>query len=164
MRIDVSVLRPGSAGQAWPPPDFAHCVAIRTQVFVQGQGVSMEEEIDGLDPECVHLLARVDAAPVGTARLRRKGGDAKAERVAVLEVHQRAGIGSALMRALESEARRMRLPRVILHAQLRAVPFYESLGYVAFGPVFDEAEIPHRKMERRLGTAETRTRDADPGS
>jgi ElaA protein len=134
-------------------PDFAHCVAIRTQVFVEGQGVSAEEEWDGLDPECVHFLARRGGSPVGTARLRRAGADAKAERVAVLESQQGTGVGRAVMLALESEARRIGLGRVLLHAQVRVIPFYERLGYEAYGPEFVEADILHRKMRKPLDGA-----------
>jgi predicted GNAT family N-acyltransferase len=35
---------------------------------------------------------------------------------------------------------------LILHAQLSAIPFYEKLGFVAQGPIYDEAGIPHRNM------------------
>jgi len=36
--------------------------------------------------------------------------------------------------------------RVILGARTRAIGFYEGLGFVAEGPEFDDAGIPHRLM------------------
>ncbi len=49
--------------------DLATCLAIRRTVFIEEQGVSEADEVDGLDPVALHLLAMQDAAPVGTARL-----------------------------------------------------------------------------------------------
>lgn len=157
--LQVAVIRPRSprapgAVQPEDAParaeDFDHCLAIRTRVFVEGQGVSMGEEMDGLDAGCTHFLVRIGGEPAGTARLRRAGGDAKAERVAVLQSHRRAGVGRAVMEALEREARRLGHSAVLLHAQTRVIPFYERLGYRAFGAEFEEAGISHRRMSRRL--------------
>jgi predicted GNAT family N-acyltransferase len=39
---------------------------------------------------------------------------------------------------------------VDLGAQTHAMGFYERLGYQAYGPVFDDAGIPHRSMRRSL--------------
>ena len=38
----------------------------------------------------------------------------------------------------------------VLDAQVPVIPFYERLGFVAEGPVFDDAGIPHRRMTRPL--------------
>ena len=54
------------------------------------------------------------------------------------------------MGALEAEARRLGAPRVVLSSQVSAIPFYERLGYVASGPVYDDAGIPHREMVLKL--------------
>jgi predicted GNAT family N-acyltransferase len=42
------------------------------------------------------------------------------------------------------------LRRAILHAQLSAEGFYIREGFTPVGGVFDEAGIPHRKMEKVL--------------
>jgi predicted GNAT family N-acyltransferase len=126
------------------------CLAIRREVFVQGQEVPEELEIDGLDPECTHFLARVDGNPVGTARLREVKGEAKAERVAVLASWRGYGIGRRLMEATEGEARASGLPGMVLNAQVSVIPFYEGLGYRAEGEVFLEAAIDHRTMRKDL--------------
>ena len=48
--------------------------AVREVVFVQGQGVPVELELDALDPRCRHVLARdPDGLPIGTARLTGSG-------------------------------------------------------------------------------------------
>ena len=48
--------------------DFEACLALRHTVFVQEQGVPIEEEQDALDATATHLLARDGDTPVGTAR------------------------------------------------------------------------------------------------
>lgn len=49
----------------------------RRVVFIEEQGVSEAEEIDDLDAAALHLLARLDGRPVGTARLLRQGDTGK---------------------------------------------------------------------------------------
>jgi predicted GNAT family N-acyltransferase len=133
------------------PDRIAECHAVRRRVFVDEQAVRVAEELDGLDPGCAHFLALLDERPVGTARLRASDlGTAKAERVAVLADARRAGVGSAIMGALEAAARRKGHREVVLGAQLRAIAFYESLGYRAFGEEYEDARIPHRWMRKPL--------------
>ena len=67
-------------------------------------------------------------------------------REAVVREQRGVGIGSALVRhacsALSGES-------IHVHAQIGAVAFWESLGFVAEGERFDEAGIPHRSMRLR---------------
>lgn len=129
--------------------EIATCQAIRHEVFVLGQGVPEAIEVDGLDAQCVHFLAWERREPVGTARLRiTREGEAKAERVAVRPDYQGRGVGTALMAALEAEARSMGYREIVLTAQVQVIPFYEMLGYVPEGRVFIEAAIRHRKMRK----------------
>lgn len=138
--------------------DLQRCFAIRRAVFVQEQNVPEEEEWDGRDAECTHFLAFSDATvpePVGTARLcEYEDGSAKIQRVAVLSHARRAGVGRLLMTAVEQEAVRRGFDAVHLSAQTTSIPFYERLGYLAFGDVFDDAGIPHRNMEKKVGASQ----------
>ncbi len=52
------------------PTDLDRCIAIRYQVFVEGQKVPLHEEVDGLDPLSDHYLILFNQLPVGTARVR----------------------------------------------------------------------------------------------
>lgn len=126
------------------------CLEIRRRVFVEGQGVPLELEMDGREAECLHWLARRAGLPVGTARLRFPEGEAKAERVAVLDACRGAGVGRALMDALEDEARGRGHDELILHAQEPVIAFYERLGYRARGVRFFEADIAHVAMSKDL--------------
>lgn len=128
--------------------EHADVHAVRTTVFVEGQGVPAELERDALDPVSAHVLARTaDGTPVGTARLT---PDRRIGRMAVLEAYRGRGIGEALLEALVAHARARGWPEVSLHAQLHALPFYARAGFVPCGPVFSEAGIEHRLMARRL--------------
>ncbi|WP_336339003.1 GNAT family N-acetyltransferase [Haloarcula brevis] len=125
--------------------------AVRTEVFVDEQGVSEAEELDGNDSDAVQFLARDGDRPVGTARLRfPEPTVGKVERVAVREPYRGAGVGSALMRAVEAAAREDGATELILHAQTHVEAFYRRLGYETVSDAFEEAGIPHVEMRKRL--------------
>lgn len=125
------------------------CFAVRHDVFVVGQNVPANLELDGLDDRCTHFVALVDGRVVGTARLRIVDQTAKAERVAVRAEARGSGLGHRLMDALEAEARRLGHTEVVLSAQKQVISFYAQRGYVADGPIYVEAGIDHQKMRRR---------------
>ena len=133
--------------------DRAACVELRMQVFVIEQQIPRELELDDLEDKTLFFLARYKGEPVGTARLYLPPDDtlvAKAQRVAVLKRARRLGVGRALMEALQDEAARVGRKEMQLGAQISAIPFYERVGYEAYGPEFDDAGIPHRMMRRAL--------------
>ena len=122
------------------------CYAIRTEVFVREQNVPVELELDEHDATAWHFLLFVDGVPMATARLFNKNGAAKIGRVAVRQCARGTGLGRRIMDVAVNAARELRLEPVILDAQVQVIPFYEKLGFVAEGPVFDDAGIPHRRM------------------
>jgi len=131
--------------------DIEACRDLRRTVFIGEQGVSEEEEIDDLDPVSIHVLATVDGVPKATARVLIKGDTAKIGRVCVLKDQRGTGLGAALMRkTIEVCKTQEGVKRSMLGAQMYAIPFYEKLGYRAYGPIFLDAEIEHRDMELDL--------------
>lgn len=130
------------------------CTAIqrvRTEVFQVEQGVSPELEFDGLDETSTHLLAYWENEAVGTARIRQITPElAKIERVAVLSTHRGRRIGNALMEEAIAYLMSQGIATVKLSSQLHAQAFYEKLGFVPQGEVFEEAGIPHIDMQRTL--------------
>ncbi len=134
-------------------PEMEACFAIRMEVFVQEQAVPVELEIDKADQTAKHALIYVDKQPAGTARLlldTPTQGQSKIGRVAVLSRHRGQGLASDLMGFLETQARELGQKQITLDAQVTVIPLYEKLGYQAFGPVFDDAGIDHRKMSKML--------------
>lgn len=127
--------------------DIDTCRALRRAVFIEEQGVSEADEIDDLDDVAIHLLATVDGQPMGSARLLIKGDTGKVGRVCVLPAARGTGLGAALMREAVDHFRTMPGIRgVMLGAQTHALGFYERLGFVAEGPEYMDAGIPHRDM------------------
>jgi len=123
---------------------------IRRRVFQNEQGVSAEEEFDADDDRAVHVLARVGPTAVGTARLLFGPRYAKVGRMAVLRAWRRRGVGRALLDACVGIAGKRGVSHLVLHAQVHAIPFYTALGFSVVSEEFEEARIPHRRMERRL--------------
>lgn len=139
--------------------------AIRRAVFVEEQGVDEALEIDDRDDQAQHLLASRAGEALGTLRLRRldDGRTAKIERVAVVARGRGAGIGQALMQAALALAATGGAEVALVHAQTVAQAFYKRLGFVAFGPVFDEDGIRHVAMRRPLAPV-TKTGDPPAGA
>lgn len=131
--------------------DIATCRALRRTVFIEEQGVSEADEVDDKDDTAIHLLARVNGQPTGTARLLLNGATGKIGRVCVLAPARGTGLGAALIRAsLEELRRHPQITSAKLGAQTHAIAFYERLGFTATGPVYDDAGIPHRDMTAPL--------------
>ncbi|MDC0660175.1 GNAT family N-acetyltransferase [Leisingera sp. SS27] len=129
--------------------DLKTCFALRHRVFVEEQGVPVEEEQDDLDASATHLLAQQDSIPVGTARIVFNGNTAKIGRVCVLSSTRGTGLGAKLIEAAVDTARaHPGVTKAKLGAQIHALGFYEKLGFIAFGPVYDDAGIDHRDMVR----------------
>ncbi len=130
-----------------PTRDIATCRWLRRVVFIEEQGVSEADEVDDLDDQAIHLLAQLDGQPVGSARLLVQGETGKVGRVCVLRTARGLGLGAALMRAAVAEFSGIAgVRRVKLGAQTHALGFYERLGFVATGPEYLDAGIPHRDM------------------
>ena len=116
---------------------------IRYEVFVRGQNVPEGIEIDGLDPDCTHVLLSVNGKPVGTGRIQ---NDGHIGRVAVLEEFRGKGFGTMIIKKLEEAAKDKKLRSVYLNSQSHAELFYKRLGYRPVGETFMEAGIQHVKM------------------
>lgn len=130
-----------------PTDDIAACRRLRRIVFIEEQGVSEADEVDDLDGQAIHLLATMDGVPMGSARLLPLGEVGKVGRVCVLREARGTGLGAALMRAAVDQFRKMPgIRKVKLGAQTHALGFYERLGFVAEGPEYMDAGIPHRDM------------------
>ena len=133
--------------------DFnAHAAAIRavrTAVFVKEQAIPREDEFDEHDPACLHAIAFDAETAVATGRINFSQAG-RLGRIAVLPSHRRLGLGTTLIKALEAVAKKENLKRIWFHAQVQAVPFYNSLGYQTVGAEFVEDSIMHVKMEKKL--------------
>ena len=131
----------------------AHASAVRTEVFVQEQGIAAEEEWDDADATAVHAVVRNGfGLPLGTARLLQpEAGVAQIGRMAVTRLLRGSGLGQQLLQALVQQARARGDHEVRLHAQRSAQGFYARQGFANHGEPFDEVGIAHIEMRLALG-------------
>lgn len=137
------------------PADFAAdrdaIYAVREIVFIVEQSVPVEIEIDEFDPVAQHVLAYDGDRPVGTGRITAAGPQGRMRRIgrmAVLDAYRGRGVGGAIISALIEIGIAAGCREFVLSAQCHAIPFYEKFGFVAAGPIYDEAGIDHRSMRR----------------
>ncbi|WP_233203587.1 YbgC/FadM family acyl-CoA thioesterase [Limnohabitans sp. B9-3] len=125
--------------------------AVRTEVFVQEQGIAAQDEWDEADATAVHaVVCNGYGVPLGTARLLQpEPGVAQIGRMAVTRLMRGSGLGQQLMQALVQQARARGDREIRLHAQRSAQGFYARQGFVSHGEPFDEVGIAH--IEMRMG-------------
>jgi len=122
--------------------------AVRYAVFVDEQGVPAALELDKHDNACLHVLATDPTGrPIGSGRIM---PDGHIGRMAVLQDCRGQGVGRAILSALLDYAQTQGHATVFLHAQLRAVEFYQKAGFTLTGEPFEDAGIVHRRMQRTL--------------
>jgi len=133
------------------PEEFATIKAIRIVVFQEEQGIEPALEFDGKDEICDHLIAYLNQAAVGTARIRYLDEQtAKIERLAVLFNARGKGIGKQIMeKAIEIIASK-NIPEVVINSQEYVKALYQKMGFVEEGEIFTEAGITHVKMKKKL--------------
>ena len=68
--------------------------------------------------------------------------------MAVESTLQGKGIGAAIVRFAEEEAKARGYRKLIMHARDVVIDFYKKCGYSVSGAQFFEVGIPHHKMER----------------
>jgi YbgC/YbaW family acyl-CoA thioester hydrolase len=122
--------------------------AVRQSVFVDEQGVDAGVVWDGEDAHALHgLLLNAWDAPVACGRLtQHASGVGRIGRMAVDRVLRGSHLGQELVVLLLEQSRARGDHSVLLHAQCSAVPFWQSLGFLAQGDVFQEAGIDHVEM------------------
>ncbi|WP_430867007.1 GNAT family N-acetyltransferase [Demequina aurantiaca] len=146
--------------------EFADALAIRFAVFVDEQAVDPESERDLLDddPRTLHCVAYgEDGTPLAVGRLLAPHTDTfhgattqhghmdpaapHIGRVAATTQARGTGAGRAVMEFLEDAALERHgasgSVRVELSAQDQAMPFYERLGYTAYGDGYLDEGIMH---------------------
>ena len=124
---------------------------IRQKVFVDEQ--KFKEEFDENDSKAMHVLGYLEDVPVCTARVifSLKHNSLTIGRVAVLKEHRLHQIGKQLMSKVEEEIiKRHGHVQVGVSSQLRAIPFYERVGYQTSGEIYLEENYPHIWMIKDL--------------
>jgi predicted GNAT family N-acyltransferase len=128
--------------------DESGIAAIRRAVFIEEQGVPEALEWEAEDVQC-HWFVGVasDQSMIGIVRLT---GAGRIGRMAVLPAWRRRGVGRALLATVLTKAQELSFAQVHLSAQTHAIGFYARHGFIAQGPEYPDAGIPHRSMSLEL--------------
>lgn len=130
---------------------FEDAKAIRFKVFVEEQEVPMELEIDELEADSHHMVIYEDDKAVATARIYEiDDGFYKIQRVAVYKELRGSGYGALAIQQAEEKVRELGGKKILLGAQLQALPFYEKLGYAVTSEEYLDAGILHRDVIKHL--------------
>lgn len=141
MNIRVEHLKPGA--------DLKLLFAVREAVFNGEDNIPVSLDFDGRDEAAEQFAAYDGDTVIGTARYRIiERGIAKVERVAVLPQYRGKQVGNAIMAKLEEVAHSQGVSKLVMDAKLAASEFYKKLGYETVGEVFEEAGLPHIKMQK----------------
>ena len=123
---------------------------IREEVFEVEQ--AFQEEFDGWEARALHAVLYQEGKPIATAImfLLVDGKTYKIGRIAVRKSYRGQGFGRRIVEAMEEKAREQGGSRAELSAQVRAMGFYEKLGYRPVGESYYEEHVPHVKMAKEL--------------
>jgi len=124
---------------------FADVRQVRNEVFVLEQGVSECDEYDSFEGVATHYLIQKDGHNCGAARWRKTAKGIKLERFAVLEQYRGKEIGKHLVKEVLKDVIGFNVT-IYLHAQIQVVDFYQKLGFMKVGDLFEEAGIKHYVM------------------
>ena len=107
-----------------------------------------EKEMNYLHIGCVeslddNLVGGLMLVPVNDEEIRLM-------QVAVDSKYQREGVGREMVKYAEKRAREAGYSRIVMHAMLSVVHFYEKLGYRQEGDIFEENGITFARMVKDL--------------
>ncbi|MFA5687062.1 MAG: GNAT family N-acetyltransferase [Bacilli bacterium] len=128
--------------------DTFKMISIRQEVFINEQGVKINEEFDGSDTKQKHFLIYYLDEAIGTLRYQEiERHVIKISRIAIVKKHRQKGYGKlALNYIINFIKERKRPVTFIINAQVNAIAFYEKLGFQKEGETFLDANILHIKM------------------
>lgn len=138
------------------PRELYTMLKMRTDVFVVEQKCPYPE-LDGKDPETLHLRLLTDGELLACARIGKPSHAADPVvigRVVVSPTHRGKRLGDTLMTETIAACERLFSGHpIVLSAQSHLQRFYEAFGFMAVSEEYLEDDIPHIDMERRLTAA-----------
>lgn len=132
---------------------YKELLDLRYKILLQPLGLKFldsyhEEEANFLHIGCIdnstdELIGGLILVPIDNDEIR-------VMQVAVDVVHQGEGIGRKLIEYAESVAKEIGYTRIVMHAMLSVVGFYEKLGFTQDSDLFDEKGISFIRMVKEL--------------
>lgn len=131
--------------------EYAQAIQLRHQLFYQEHGI----ELGAIASPQEHLhqhLALVDEHTqkvLAYGQLAQNSADECQIYQMVVDPHyQRQGLGRQILETLVDRAIAQGATRVVLHARVTKIPFYERSGFAPVGNIFPSVQtgVPHIKM------------------
>ena len=124
-------------------------LTLRTNVFVVEQACPYPE-VDGKDPNCLHLLGTINGELVAYLRILPAGlryDEVSIGRVVINPSHRGKGLGRLMMeQAIHCITNEWKESQIKIGAQAYLEKFYQSLGFEPVSEVYLEDDIPHLDM------------------
>ena len=146
LRMKVTICEPKSDGE------FEKYYELRWDVLRRPWNQPRESEKDEFESDAIHIMACIDNDVIGVGRIHSKSnGKIQIRYMAVMENFRCKGIGTLILRELESRAEKMGAKHVILNARESALGFYRRNGYRITGRADTLFRvISHWKMQKDL--------------
>ena len=132
---------------------YQELLELRYKILLQPLGLKFldsyrEEEANFLHIGCIDnstndLIGGLILVPIDNEEIR-------IMQVAVDVVHQGEGIGRKLIEHAESVAKEIGYSKIVMHAMLSVVGFYEKLGFKQDSDLFEEKGISFIRMVKEL--------------
>ena len=133
---------------------LSRCLQIRREVFVLEKGVPEGLEVDAcdcLDTSCTHFLLQVEGKDAGALRCQPEGSSGiRIQRFCLKASCRGGGWGRAALEEVERHWVALGRQRIVLDAKFEVSGFYLACGYQQTSGLFQEAGIPHVRMEKAL--------------
>lgn len=126
---------------------FEDALLVRHTVFVDEQGFDASLEPDELDPKSSHVIVYESNKPIATGRLFFQEAHWQIGRVCVLSENRKQGYGDLVVRMLCNKAIMMDpFCLICSDAQVKAIPLYKRIGFLAEGEPFSLHDQWHQQM------------------
>lgn len=132
---------------------YDELVQLRYKILLEPLGLKFLDMHRGKEANYLHIgcIENLDDTLVGGLILAPLDNDTiRLMQVAVDTKYQGEGIGRELVKYAEKRALAAGYSKIIMHAMLSVVNFYEKMGYVQEGEIFEENGITFAKMVKEL--------------
>ena len=109
--------------------ELMQVTAIRAATYMAEQDCPYDEEFDGNDFSCTHLLGHVGESPAGCLRIRFFSSFAKIERLAVVKSARTTRLSSALIKAAIELCRKKGYRSIYGQSDEQVVPLWKRHGF-----------------------------------
>ena len=131
--------------------DYRKMVQLRNEILRKPLGLSLTQQDLDKEENDVLIAAYDDDEMLGCCVLSPVDGNTlRLRQMAVQGNLQGKGIGASIMSFAENIARDKGYKKLYMHARNNAIGFYEKFGYKINGNEFEEINIPHHIMEKKI--------------